>query len=39
MGGLCGQITGGDELFKIRLNGSDNTRLTENAWEWDKHPS
>jgi Tol biopolymer transport system component len=33
------QITGGDEVFKIRVNGQDNTRLTENIWEWDKHPS
>jgi hypothetical protein len=32
-------VTGNDEIFKIRADGSDNTRLTENLWEWDKHPS
>ncbi len=32
-------ITGNDEIFKIRVDGSENTRLTENRWEWDKHPS
>ncbi len=31
--------TGNDEIFKIRPDGSDNTRLTENVWEWDKHPA
>lgn len=32
-------VTGTDELFKIRVDGSQNTRLTENEWAWDKHPS
>ena len=33
------QITGNDEVFKIRSDGTGNTRLTENEWPWDKHPS
>jgi Tol biopolymer transport system component len=32
-------IAGNDEIFKIRLDGGSNVRLTENVWEWDKHPS
>jgi len=32
-------IAGNDEIFKIRPDGTGNTRLTENVWEWDKHPS
>jgi hypothetical protein len=32
-------VTGNDEIFKIRVDGTENTRLTENVWEWDKHPS
>jgi hypothetical protein len=32
-------VTGTDEVFKIRVDGSENTRLTENEWAWDKHPS
>ena len=32
-------VTGNDELFKIRVDGSENTRLTENEWAWDKHPT
>lgn len=32
-------VTGNDEIFKIRSDGTENTRLTENLWEWDKHPS
>jgi len=30
---------GNDEVFKIRVDGTQNTRLTDNDWEWDKHPS
>lgn len=30
---------GNDELFKIHRGGGDATRLTDNSWEWDKHPS
>jgi TolB protein len=32
-------VTGNDEIFKIRSDGTENTRLTENVWEWDKHPT
>jgi hypothetical protein len=32
-------VTGNDEIFKIQSDGTANTRLTENLWEWDKHPS
>jgi len=32
-------LTGSDELFKVRIDGTDNTRLTDNEWAWDKHPS
>lgn len=32
-------VTGNDEIFKIKSDGTENTRLTENVWEWDKHPS
>ena len=31
--------TDNDEIFKIQPDGKHNTRLTENVWEWDKHPS
>lgn len=30
---------GNDELYTIRPDGSELTRLTFNTWEWDKHPS
>jgi hypothetical protein len=30
---------GNDEIFTIRPDGSELTRLTVNQWEWDKHPS
>ncbi len=33
------QITGNDEIFKVRFDGTENTRLTDNDWPWDKHPS
>ena len=33
------QLTGNDEIFKIRVDGTENTRLTDNEWPWDKHPS
>lgn len=32
-------LSDNDEIYKIRPDGSGNTRLTENLWEWDKHPS
>ena len=32
-------VTGTDEIFKVKVDGSENTRLTENEWAWDKHPS
>jgi hypothetical protein len=30
---------GNDEIFTVRPDGSELTRLTFNQWEWDKHPS
>ncbi|MEZ4542261.1 MAG: hypothetical protein R3C43_19970, partial [Chloroflexota bacterium] len=30
---------GNDELYMINADGSDLRRLTENDWEWDKHPT
>jgi len=33
------QEPGNDEIYTIRPDGSDMRRLTENSWEWDKHPS
>ena len=32
-------VTGNDEIWKIRPDGTDVTQLTFNTWEWDKHPS
>jgi Tol biopolymer transport system component len=32
-------IAGNDEIFKIKVDGTENTRLTENEWAWDKHPT
>lgn len=32
-------LHGGDDIFKIQPDGKHNTRLTQNVWEWDKHPS
>jgi TolB protein len=28
-----------DEIWRIGTDGSDPVRLTQNDWEWDKHPS
>jgi TolB protein len=33
------QEPGNDEIYTVRPDGSDMRRLTENSWEWDKHPS
>ncbi len=33
------QMAGGDEIFKVLRDGTGNMRLTNNLWEWDKHPS
>ncbi|MEZ4866302.1 MAG: hypothetical protein R3C14_33605 [Caldilineaceae bacterium] len=30
---------GNDEIFTVNADGSGLTRLTNNQWEWDKHPS
>jgi hypothetical protein len=30
---------GNDEVYTVNVDGSDQQRLTKNAWEWDKHPS
>jgi hypothetical protein len=32
-------ITGNDEIYRIRPDGSGLEQLTHNDWEWDKHPS
>jgi TolB protein len=26
-------------VYTVNVDGSDQQRLTKNAWEWDKHPS
>lgn len=33
------QETGNDEIFVINKDTHQETRLTNNQWEWDKHPS
>ena len=33
------QEPGNDEIFSTAPDGSDVRRLTNNNWEWDKHPS
>ena len=30
---------GNDEVFVVGVNGENARRLTNNSWEWDKHPS
>ncbi|RLT34330.1 MAG: hypothetical protein DWI57_16785, partial [Chloroflexi bacterium] len=30
---------GNDELYTVTADGSQSVRLTQNVWEWDKHPS
>ena len=35
----CRPASGGDEIYTIRPDASELTRLTFNDWEWDKHPS
>ncbi|NOX64134.1 MAG: tetratricopeptide repeat protein [Chloroflexi bacterium] len=32
-------VTGNDEIWKIRTDGAEPTQLTFNTWEWDKHPT
>jgi TolB protein len=32
-------VTGNDEIYTVRPDGSELTRLTFNEWEWDKHPN
>ncbi len=32
-------LSGGDDIYKIRTDGEELTRLTFNTWEWDKHPT
>ena len=36
---IVSQETGNDEIFLIGLDGVNVQRLTNNTWEWDKHPS
>jgi hypothetical protein len=31
--------SGGDEIYVITPQGKEKRRLTENVWEWDKHPT
>lgn len=31
--------SGNDEIYTVNPDGSDLRRLTNNTWEWDKHPS
>lgn len=31
--------TGNDEIWTIGLDGQDPQQLTQNRWEWDKHPT
>lgn len=30
---------GNDEIYRVNRDGSGLIRLTDNTWEWDKHPS
>lgn len=36
---FVGQVAGNDEIFVIDKDTGQERRLTENDWEWDKHPS
>jgi TolB protein len=31
--------SGNDEIYRIGSDGSGLQQLTQNEWEWDKHPS
>ncbi len=31
--------TGNDEIWTMNTDGGDQTQLTNNGWEWDKHPT
>lgn len=32
-------VTGNDEIWRMRSDGTEKTQLTFNDWEWDKHPT
>jgi Tol biopolymer transport system component len=36
---LVSTDSGNDEIFVINADGSELRRLTNNSWEWDKHPT
>ena len=36
---FVGTEPGNDEIYTIQVDGSEPMRLTQNTWEWDKHPS
>lgn len=36
---FVGQADGNDEIFVLNKDTGEERRLTNNAWEWDKHPS
>ena len=31
--------SGNDEIYTVDVNGANMQRLTNNTWEWDKHPT
>ncbi len=31
--------SGNDEIYTVDLSGANMQRLTNNSWEWDKHPT
>ena len=33
------EIDMNDEIYTVNVDGSKTRRLTQNKWEWDKHPS
>jgi Tol biopolymer transport system component len=36
---LVSNEPGNDEIYTIDINGANMKRLTNNSWEWDKHPT
>lgn len=33
------EVNRSDDVFVMRIDGTEQRRLTDNVWEWDKHPS